>query len=89
VIRVTQRCWISQVCRKMAWDAGLVALAAAHVLSDLQLVLTASRQWVCGYAAWVLLCQIARKWSKRALSQSQPRTVLFWAARVVFVCHFV
>ena len=32
VIRVTQRCWISHVCHKMARDSRLVALAAAHAL---------------------------------------------------------
>ena len=68
VIRDTQRCWISQVCRQMARDAGLVALTAAHAPSYLPLMITASMQWVCGYAAWVLLCQIARKWSKRTMS---------------------
>jgi hypothetical protein len=59
---------ISQVYHQLARDAGLVALAAAHASADLQLTNTASMQLVCGYAAWVLLCQIARKWSKRALS---------------------
>ena len=84
VIRVTQLFQISQVYHQLARDAGLVALATAHASADLQLTNTASMQWVCGYATWVLLCQIARKWSKRALSLGLTQTVLCGAACVVF-----
>ena len=42
-----------QVCRKSARDAGLVALAAAHASSDLQLTDTTCIQRVLGHAPWV------------------------------------
>ena len=51
VIRVTQPCWISQVCRQSARDTGLVALATAHAPSDLQLTDTTWMAWVLGHAA--------------------------------------
>ena len=49
-VRVTQLCRISEVCRKLARDAGLVALAAAHAPSDLSPVIAASMQRVWGHA---------------------------------------
>jgi hypothetical protein len=65
VIRVTQLCRISQVRRRLARDAGLVALAAAHSSSDLQLTNTTWMTWVLGHAAWVCVCQIASQQLKR------------------------
>ena len=59
VNRVTQLCRISQVCRQSARTAGLVALAAAHAPSDLQLTDTTWMTWVLGHAAWV--CVINRR----------------------------
>eukprot|EP01043_Picozoa_sp_COSAG02_P006946 COSAG02_NODE_203_length_29261_cov_20.960395_21_plen_84_part_00 len=53
----------------MAWCTGLVALAAAHVPSDLPPMITVMIQWVCDHAAWVILYQIARK-------RSEPRLFL-------------
>ena len=50
VIRVTQLCRISQVRRRLARDAGLVALAAAHSSSDLQLTNTTWMTRVLGHA---------------------------------------
>ena len=72
VISVTHRRRISQVCYKMARCAGLVALAATNVRSNISLLITTSVQWVCGHTAWLLLCQIARKWSKRLLLSPNP-----------------
>ena len=60
MIWITQLCRINQVYRQLARDAGLVALAAAHVPPYLSLVITASIQRVCSYAACVLLYQISR-----------------------------
>jgi hypothetical protein len=85
VIRVTQRCRTSQVCRKMARDAGLVALATAQVPSDLPIMSIASIICVCGYAVWVHICQISRKWPKRP-----TRTpALKWSCLKPFVCNCV
>ena len=81
MVRVTQLCQISQFCRKLARDAGLVALAAAHAPSVVSLVVTASIQRVWGHAAWARLCQIARKWSKRDFSRSGPE----WSCAELFV----
>ena len=65
MIRVTQLCRISQVRRRLARDAGLVALAAAHSSSDLQLTNTTWMTRVLGHAAWVCVCQIASQQLKR------------------------
>ncbi len=70
VIRVTQLRHISQVCHKMARDAGLVALAAAQVPSYLSLMITASILRVCGQAAWVFLCLAPTRAVMRALQSS-------------------
>ena len=47
-----------------------MALAATHAPSDLSLAVVPSMQRVLWHAAWVRLCQIARKRSKRASSHS-------------------
>jgi hypothetical protein len=65
VIRVTQLCQISQVYHQLARDAGLVALAAAHASSDLQLTNTTWMTWVLSHAAWACVCQIASQQLKR------------------------
>ena len=65
VIRVTQLCRIGQVRRRLARDAGPVALAAAHASSDLQLTNTTWMTRVLGHAAWVCVCQIASQQLKR------------------------
>ena len=65
MIRVTQLCQISQVRRRSAWDAGLVALAATNASPDLQLTDTAWLKLVLGHAAWIGLCQIASQQLKR------------------------
>ena len=59
MIRVTQLCQISQVCRKLARDAGLVALAAAYAPSELPLMVTVSMQRVPDHAVWVCSRQLA------------------------------
>jgi hypothetical protein len=82
-IRETQRCRISQVCHKMARNAGLVDLATAQMPSDFPMVITASIQWVHGYAAWVLLCQISRKWLKRP----SCTPAVNWSHLEPFVCN--
>ena len=66
VIRVTQLCRISQVCRKLARDARPAALATTHTPSDLSLVVVSSTQRVLGHATWARPCRIARKWSQNA-----------------------
>ena len=60
VNRVSQLCRISQVCRKLARDAGPVALAATHAPSDLPMMTTASMQRVLGHATRVCFCQLAK-----------------------------
>jgi hypothetical protein len=83
VLRVTQRSRISQVCRKMARYAGLVALATAQVPSDLPVMIISLIQWVCVYAACVFLCQISRKWLKRP----SLRPALKWSRLEPYVCN--
>ena len=56
-----------------------MALAAAHAPSDLSLAVVSSMQRVLWHAAWVRLCQIARKRSKRAK----------WCRVELFVCNCV
>ena len=70
VARFTRLCRTGQNCRKLAQDAGLVALAIADAPSDLSLMIAASIQRVLDHFAWVYLCQIARKCFKRAFSHS-------------------
>ena len=64
VIRVTQLCHISQVCRQSARDARLVALTAAHTSSDLSLTNIVWIQWVLAHAVCVYVSQIASQCSK-------------------------
>ena len=70
VIRVTQLCRISQVRRRLARDAGLVALAAAHASSYLPLIDILWMTRVLGHAAWVCVCQIASQQLKRPSPKS-------------------
>ena len=65
MIRVTQLCQISQVRRRSARDAGLVALAATNASPDLQLTDITWLKLVLGHAAWIGLCQIASQQLKR------------------------
>ena len=65
VIRVTQLCQMSQVCRKLARCAEMVAVAAVPRRSYLSVVVTVSVQRVLGQAACGCLCQIASRWLKR------------------------
>ena len=58
MIRVAQPCRISQVCRQLARDAGLVALTATHTSSDLPLLVISSMQRVLGHATSVCLRQV-------------------------------
>ena len=58
MIRVAQPCRISQVCRQLARDAGLVALTATHTSSDLSLLVVSSMQRVLGHATSVCLRQV-------------------------------
>eukprot|EP01044_Picomonas_judraskeda_P014249 COSAG03_NODE_2244_length_2962_cov_2.912679_2_plen_116_part_00 len=83
VVRVAQLCRIGQVCRKVARNAGLVALAAAHVPSYLPLVVTTSMQRGRGHAAWVRLCQ-NREEAVQPRLFSIPAVGLCGAVRVVF-----
>eukprot|EP01044_Picomonas_judraskeda_P008071 COSAG03_NODE_899_length_5417_cov_188.692915_4_plen_243_part_00 len=85
VIRVTQLCRISQVRRRLARDAGLVALAAAHSSSDLQLAITTWMAQVLGHAAWVCVCQIASQQLKRP----SPTPVAKSTRLELFVCNCV
>ena len=80
MIRVTQLFQISQVYHQLARDAGLVALAAAHASSDLQLTNTTWMTRVLGHAAWVCVCQIASQQLRRpspALAAKSSRLELF------------
>ena len=63
----------------------MVALTTSHVPSDLQVMITASMQWVCGYAALFLLCQMARKWLKPPSCTHD----LKWSRLEPFVCNCV
>jgi hypothetical protein len=85
VIRVTQLCRISQVCRQSARDAGLVALAAAHASPDLQLTDSLWMTWVLGHAAWVCLCQIASQQLKRPSPTPAPKS----SRLEMYVCNCV
>jgi hypothetical protein len=85
VIRVTQLCWISQVRRRSARDAGLVALAAAHASSDLQMMNTTWMTRVLGHAAWVCVCQIASQQLKRPSCTPAPEP----SRLELFVCNCV
>ena len=85
VIRVTQLCRISQVRRRLARDAGLVALAAAHASSDLQLMDTLWMPRVLGHAAWVCLCQIASQQLKRPSPTPAPKS----SRLEMYVCNCV
>ena len=85
VICVTQLCRISQVRRRLARDAGLVALAAAHSSSNLQLTNTTWMTRVLGHAAWVCVCQIASQQLKRPSCTPALKSI-----RVeLFVCNCV
>ena len=83
MIRVTQLCRISQVCRRLARDAGLVALAAAHASSDLQMMDTLWMTRVLGHAVWVCLCQIASQQLKRPSSTPAPKS----SRLEIYVCN--
>ena len=74
VIRVTQLCRISQVRRRLAWDAGLVALAAAHASSNLQRIDSPWMTWVPGHAAWACVCQIASQQLTRPSLTPAPQS---------------
>ena len=85
VICVTQLCRISQVRRRLARDAGLVALAAAHSSSNLQLTNTTWMTWVLGHAAWVCVCQIASQQLKRPSPTPAPKS----SRLEMYVCNCV
>ena len=65
VDRVTQPCRISQVCRHLARDAGLVALATAHASPDLSLTVVTWIQRLLGHAAWLCFSQTSSQQLKR------------------------
>ena len=81
VIRVTQLCQISQVCRKLARDARPAALATTRTPSDLSLVVVPSTQRVLGHATWARPCRIARKWSQTRLFSLLAQMAPCWAVR--------
>ena len=56
VIRVTQLCQISRVCRDLAQYGGTVALATTQAPLDLTLIATASVQRVLGHVAQACFC---------------------------------
>ena len=85
VIRVTQLCRIGQVRRRLARDAGLVALAAAHASSDLQLMDILWMTRVLGHAAWVRVCQIASQQLKRPSPTPAPKS----SRLELYVCNCV
>ena len=82
VIRVTQLCQMSQVCRNLPRYAEIVALATAHALSDLPLIGITSIQRLPGHTARVCLCQIASTWLKRPWPTPDPR----WCFVELSVC---
>ena len=67
VIRVTQLCQISRICRDLAQYGGTVALATAQAPLDLTLIATASVQWVLGHVAQACFCKPTTKWLKHRI----------------------
>ena len=82
VIRVTQLCRISQVCRQLARDAELVALASTHTPSDLRLMTTVWMQRALGHATSACLCQPASQRFHCAF----PTACRKWCCVELFVC---
>ena len=71
VIRVTQLCQISRVCRDLAQYGGTVALATTQAPLDLTLIATASVQRVLGHVAQACFWCLSTPSSLRAYAFSQ------------------